>query len=82
VLVQVFSSLYFRNISVFYAGSYGQIARLEKETFLRDRTLYKSTVCPTECVVHRNGHMDSQIQCRDPDLGRQALMFILNSHNK
>lgn len=34
VLVQVFSSMYFRNISIFSVGSYGQIARLEKETFL------------------------------------------------
>jgi len=32
--------------------------------------------------MHCNEHMDSQIQGRDPDLGRQALLFILNSHYK
>lgn len=32
--------------------------------------------------MHYNEHMDSQIQGRDPDLGRQALPYILNSHNR
>ena len=31
--------------------------------------------------MHGNEHMDSQIQGREADLGRQALLFIVNCHN-